>query len=293
MALRLHIVGAGRVGRVLARRWRESGLVDLGWILNRSLASAADAVAFIGAGRAVARAAPVAAEDWLMLALPDSVIAAEADRLAGMLGTRPALAFHLSGAEPARALRPLAPLVAAVHPVCPFASPALALSALAGRHAIAEGDGAALDALLPMFEALGMRTRRFAPTDKRLYHAAMIAASNFLATLDALALDLAESAGLDSDTGLALLCDLQRSALATIEGLGPVRALTGPFERGDRATVARLLDAARQLPPDARALFAALAQATEALAARKHAGADGPCRQTGIAPRPGDAHGRV
>lgn len=269
----LHIAGAGRTARTLARLWFEAGVLRIGQVCNRSLDSAAEAVDWIGQGTAVERFEGIDAGDWLMLGVPDSVIAARVAE--GLPGVE--LAFHLSGAEPATCLQGVAGAVASIHPVCAFADPALALRRFAGSFAVGEGDAAALDRLLPAFEAIGARTVRFRPGNKRLYHAAMIAASNFLCTLDRLALDLAEAGGMPAEQALPLIRTLQDGALATIAEQGPTRALTGPIERGDPTTCGTLADAVRAeggADPAFRQrvepLLRALALATVALAQDKH-----------------------
>src|SRR5689334_15094849 len=50
----INIIGCGKAGRTLARLWHEDGVFRIQDILNRSIQSAAEAAAFIGAGRAVA-----------------------------------------------------------------------------------------------------------------------------------------------------------------------------------------------------------------------------------------------
>lgn len=273
MAVTLHIVGCGRVGRVLARLWHEAGTLDIGWVLNRTPASADAAALFIGAGHAVPSPGTIAPGDWLMLALPDGSIERVIEQISRQLDGSPMLVFHLSGAESAELLRPLGGMCASVHPVCPFADPESMLQRFAGSHVLGEGDQEALDRLLPAFAAIGAQPHRFAPGNKRLYHAATIAASNFLAVIDALALDLAEAGGVDRELATALLVGLQRTALDNIEQLGPIRALTGPIERADRITAARLAAAASALPATDRDTFFALARAAARLAERKHGAA--------------------
>lgn len=270
MATRLNIIGCGRAARVLARLWHEAGQFRIGWILNRSPESAARARDFIGAGDAVAEPGRFQPGDWLMLGLPDGDLASVAEGLRATSGDRAALAFHLSGLESSEVLRGVADEVASVHPVCPFSDPGHALRRFAGSHALGEGDAGALDRVLPCFDAIGARAARFSPKDKRLYHAAMISASNFVVTLDDLALNLAEQAGLERDRALELITDLQRGALDNIAALGPVGALTGPIERGDESICDRLAAMSRALSGPQRALFSTLASATAALAARKH-----------------------
>ncbi|NKI34451.1 DUF2520 domain-containing protein [Wenzhouxiangella sp. XN79A] len=269
----LHILGAGRTARTLARLWHEAGVLTIGEVCNRSPASAAEAVDWIGQGRPVERFERIAPEDWLLIGVPDSAIAEVAD--AGLPFA--ALAFHLSGAEPASLLAGRAAAVAAVHPVCAFAEPDLARRQFPGRYAVGEGDAAALDRLLPAFEAIGARTLRFRPDDKRLYHAAMIAASNFLCTLDQLAEDLAVAGGLAAGDARRLIATLQAGALDTIAERGGAGALTGPIERGDAATCAAMMDRIRARAGDDEAfgrqvlpLLAVLAGSTVDLARRRH-----------------------
>ena len=267
MAVTLHIVGCGRAGSSLARLWADQGTFSIGQVVNRRIESAQAAVDFIGRGRAAARLGAIGADDWLMLAVPDGQLEPVAGQLAASLEASPKLAFQISGAEPADVLRSLDCPVASVHPVCPFSDPGRALGTFAGSYALGEGDADALVAVLPAFEAIGAETMRFVPLDKRRYHAATIAASNFLNVLDELALGLAESAGLETQQALKVIAALQRTGLANIEQAGPLQALTGPIERGDRAVCERLVRTPGVAGND---LFLALARATVDLADRKH-----------------------
>lgn len=304
MAVTLHIVGCGRVGRSLARLWADAGTFSIGQVVNRSSESARRAIEFIGQGRATEALESMGSEDWLMLAAPDSRLAAIADAIAGTLGANgdmarsgPVLAFHVSGAEPADVLRPIGCPVASVHPVCPFSDPVRATETFPGSYALGEGDDEALDRVLRAFDEIGAETMRFSPTDKRRYHAATIAASNFLNVLDDLALRLAESAGLASDDALKVIVALQRAGLANIERAGPAQALTGPIERGDRALCERL---AGTPGVAGDGLFMALARAAVDLAERKHgkpfSDAGGPLRALFVEPdvaRSGGSDGGV
>ena len=267
MAITLHIVGCGRAGSSLARLWADQSTFSIGQVVNRSIESARSAVRFIGQGRPAARLKGIAADDWLMLAAPDGQLEIIAAELQASLEAPPGVAFHLSGAEPAAVLRPVGCPIASVHPVCPFSDPERALRTFPGSYAVGEGDPEALAAVLPAFEAIGAETMRFEPVDKRRYHAATIAASNFLNVLDDLALGLAESAGLERHKALRVIVALQRSGLANIEQAGPLQTLTGPIERGDRAMCERLV---RTPGVAGNELFLALARSTLELAERKH-----------------------
>lgn len=265
----LHVIGCGRAGRAIARRLVATGRVAPGLVVNRSPASAAEAVAFIGGGEAATAMDERLAGGWLMLGLPDGVLAAEVDALSRRLPVRPALAFHLSGALPADVLAPLDVPAASVHPVRAFADPQFAIEHFERTWCVAEGNGQALACLQPVFEAAGARWLGFASTRKSAWHAATVAASNFLVTTQALARELAVSAGLPEAQAAEVLADLQQGTLESVRASDPVRALTGPLERGDLAACRRLAEALDAMPAGQRRLFAVLAQATLDLAEAK------------------------
>lgn len=268
----LHIIGCGRAARALARLWHRQGVLHIGRVMNRSLDSARAAIDFIGAGEAVTRPDDGMAGAWLLLGLPDGELEAFAAGLADRIAGRPELVFHLSGSVAANVLAPLACPVAAVHPVRAFANPEDAARNFAGTWCVGEGDEAALGKVLAVFETIGARTARLESRDKRLYHAATVAASNFLVALHQLARDLATQSGLPADSAVPMLIDLQRDTLRNLEAADPVAALTGPIERGDVAACRNLLDAVAQLAPEHQDLFRAQARAVVQLARRKSPG---------------------
>ena len=79
---RLNLVGAGRVGKTLARLWHLQGRLRIQDVLTTSPASAAAAIEFIGAGHAVSGLADMRPADIWMIATPDAQIADMALQLA-------------------------------------------------------------------------------------------------------------------------------------------------------------------------------------------------------------------
>jgi len=265
-APQLHILGCGRAARAVARRLIETALVRPGLIVNRSLDSARRAVEFLGAGKAAERLDERVANGWLMLGLPDGVLAESAEVWTRELPVMPELVFHLSGSVEAAVLSAIGVPAAAVHPVRAFADPDAAAENFAGTWCVAEGDEAALSRLRPIFEAAGGRWLAFAARDKSAWHASTVAASNFLVTIQGLARELAERAGLPEAQAVTVLCDLQQGVLDTLRERTPQQALTGPIERADEAACARLVAAASGLEAHQARLFTELARATLALA---------------------------
>jgi predicted short-subunit dehydrogenase-like oxidoreductase (DUF2520 family) len=271
----LNIVGAGHVGRVLGRLFYRHGVFDIQDVLTRSEASALDAVAFIGAGRALAQASDLRPAAVWMLAVGDDQIgptcAALAD--AGLFGK--ATVFHCSGAKASTELQAASQAgaqVASVHPVRSFADPQAVADAFKGTWCGVEGDEEALALLSPAFEAIGARLVTIDPAAKTVYHAASVFASNYLVTVLDAALRAYTAAGVPPEVARELARPLASETLANVFRLGAPAALSGPVARGDLATVARQQAALQDWDPATASLYAALVEATTSLAGRKQRG---------------------
>jgi len=270
----LNLVGAGHVGRTLGRLFATRGVFDVQDVVTRSVASAQDAVAFIGAGRALPDAAAARPAVVWMLAVADDAIAPVAAQLAQTATLADAVVFHCSGAKASNeldVLRRAGAHMASVHPVRSFADPATVAAAFDGTFCGVEGDEAALATLLPAFEAIGARPVRIDAAAKTVYHAAAVFASNYLVTVMDAALRAYQAAGIPADVARELARPLATETLANVLRLGPEAALTGPIARGDAATVARQHDAVAGWDGPTGALYDALATATWDLARRKRA----------------------
>ena len=274
MTATLNLVGAGHVGRVLGRLFAASGSYRVQDVLTRSHASALDAVAFIGAGVALADMASLRRADVWLLAVGDDQIAPVCAQLAASGLLHDALVFHCSGARASSELAAASSAgarVASVHPVRSFADPAAVAQDFAGTFCGVEGDAAALDQLAPALAAIGARMVVIDAAAKTVYHAAAVFASNYLVTVIDAALRAYQSAGIPPEVALALARPLATETLDNVFRLGPEAALSGPIARGDLATVARQQQAIDGWHSPTGALYAALADATSALALRKRA----------------------
>ena len=276
MALSLNIVGAGHVGRVLGRLFHQRGVFTLQDVLTRSIASAEDAVAFIGAGRALAQAADLRPAQVWMLAVGDDQIAPVCAALAASGLLEGATVFHCSGAKASTELQAASEAgarVASVHPVRSFADPAAVAAAFDGTWCGVEGDPDALALLSPACEAIGARMVTIDAAAKTVYHAASVFASNYLVTVLDAALRAYVAAGVPPTVARELARPLASETLANVFKLGAPGALSGPIARGDVATVARQHAALQDWDAPTAALYAALVDATTALAERKRSGA--------------------
>jgi predicted short-subunit dehydrogenase-like oxidoreductase (DUF2520 family) len=183
----------------------------------------------------------------VFLAVPDDALLSVAERLAEAGGRIPAtVAFvHLSGAQQLNALDPLRAKhpVGSFHPLQSFPEP----RAPASLHGVVVGvdasNAALLRGLAGLARALGARPKRVTDSQRALYHAAAVFASNYVDVLLCTAVELLQLAGWSEKEAIAGLLPLTEGTLATVRSRGPVRALTGPVRRGDVNTVERHLAA--------------------------------------------------
>jgi predicted short-subunit dehydrogenase-like oxidoreductase (DUF2520 family) len=261
VAVRLAIVGPGRVGQVLGRLWAEAGIDLLGFV-GRSPAGVAAAVRFCGRGRALALADLATARVVVFAVGDPDLPAAVAAVVAAVPRRGPGLWLHTSGRYGTEVLGPLRGAgvrLGALHPAAPIADAVSALRRLAGQPAVLLGDEGALGLLRRLALRLQMRPLLGRPGDRLLYHAACALAANGLTALRA-AVDevLATSGVLAPADGATLAQALMASALRECGEQGPAAALSGPVVRGDDATVAAHRAALRRQSRDLDDVYRAL-----------------------------------
>lgn len=266
----LNIIGAGNLGRTLARLWSERRIFRVGSICNRREASAIEAATFIGAGTPAADIQSMASADFWLIAVGDDQIEAVATELAAHLNGKlhedqnshaAPVVFHCSGALTSSALAACAPAkLASAHPVHSFVNPERSVSELPGAFVALEGDRIALEHLDHAFTRLDCTCITLNPEQKLLYHTGSVMACNYLTVLMDLSLQTFAAAGIDERTARQLLAPIVMQTAKNNVELGPEKALTGPLARGDVQTVARQLEALTALAePQPRATPPALA----------------------------------
>ena len=269
----ISIVGCGKLGRSLGRLWTQSAVARIGDVLNRSAASAEDAVLFMGAGRAASSLATLEKNDIYLIGTGDTDITTSCAQLAASgLIDETTVVFHCSGALNSgylQAARECGAAVASIHPVKSFALPELVINEFAGTFCGVEGDARALAVLLPLFEAIGAVMVPIDGERKVLYHSAAVMASNYLVTLLDTACALYAEVGIGPATARAMLAPLTRGTLENALQAGPEAALTGPIARGDMETVARQQAALDASHPEIGDLYRRFAHLTAELARRK------------------------
>lgn len=269
----INIIGCGNVGTVLARLWVESGVLTIQDVMNRSMASAARAVSFIGAGRPLDAFKDLCAADIYLIGTPDDRIAQCCRDLADTGLLKPGdIVFHCSGALPSSVLQSASrrgASVASVHPIRSFAEPEQLVRSFAGTFCGVEGDRGAVDILEQCFSSIGAQLVPIDAQFKSVYHSAAVFASNYLVTLLDTAIEAYAAAGVPRDVALGLMEPLVRGTVDNVFRLGPTDALTGPIARGDTATVVRQYRAVSVWNKRCGLLYKLLGKLTADIAARK------------------------
>lgn len=231
------VIGAGRLGGVLARSLRTAGFEVLGPLRrDQSMPSA----------------------DIALLCVPDAAIPA----VAFVARPHVRLVGHVSGATS------LDDVDFRIHPLQTFTG--------SETPDVFEGIGAAVagrtdDALAVARQlaiALGARPFTIDDDHRASYHAAASFSSNFVLTLLDAAEQLAAEAGIPADDARGLLAPLVRRTVDNWVAAGAPDALTGPIARGDARTIERQRDAVEADAPHLAPLFTELVTATRAVARR-------------------------
>jgi predicted short-subunit dehydrogenase-like oxidoreductase (DUF2520 family) len=271
--VKIALVGAGVLGTSLGIVLRKAGH-EVVAIASRTLKSARAAAGLIGDVRVVGDVGTVAlGADIVLLAVPDRAIPMVGIQIAsGGALRRGAVVAHLSGALPAgvlTAVRAAGGHPGCCHPLQTFADVEAAVDALPGSFFFLEGDEEAVDVLRSLVLSVDGRPVPLDSASKPLYHAAAVAASNYLVAVVDYAVGLLKKAGVPHDVALPALLPLIQGTVRNLEAVGLPEALTGPIARGDIGTLKNHLVALRQAPGDLVRLYGALGRRTVDVALRK------------------------
>jgi predicted short-subunit dehydrogenase-like oxidoreductase (DUF2520 family) len=265
-ALRVGVIGAGRVGAVLAAALRAAGH-DVVAVAGESDASRGRAADLLPGVPVLKPSAVARAADLLLLTVPDDMLSNVVTMLADSGALRAGqYVVHTSGAHGLAILEPAARVGAravALHPAMTFTGTAVDLERLPG--CVFGLTAGPLERPLAerVVADLGGRPTWVPEEMRTLYHAGLAHGANHLVTLVSEAMGLLTAAGVDDAAGT--LRPLLQAALDNALAQGDA-ALTGPIVRGDVKTVAAHVAEIERTRPDTLPSYLALARATLARA---------------------------
>ena len=267
------IIGCGTVGTAIGKLLARAGYRITG-VATRSLETADRAANIIGAQRFSDRPWDLTLDaNLVFITTPDDAIQSTCKAIAEHNGfEKGSVVIHCSGALSSAILSPAkacGAFVATLHPLQSFASVEQAEKLVPGSFCAVEGDDAALPIMRQLVKDLGGVFMEVSSDGKTLYHAAAVAASNYLVALIHVALELDRSAGIPPDASFWALLPLIKGTLDNIGAKGIPEALTGPIARGDVDTVAAHLQAIKARTPNLLMIYSTLGLHTVDLAKAK------------------------
>ena len=299
------IIGAGRVGTALGLALKAANYrVEI--VVTKHRVSARRAATLIGPqtvglvedqldGLSRSQLASFNRASLTIIATPDDSIAPLAQRLATVFRFKsiglarrgksaPPVVLHTSGALPSSVLEPLRKLgfaIGSLHPLLSISDPKSGADLFSRAFFSVEGDGPAVSLARSIVHNLGGRAFDIPADAKALYHAAALTASPNMIALFDIALEMLSSCGLSRRRARQVLLPLVESTLANLKLQDPKLALTGPFKRGDAATIRKHIAAMRSADlHDALAAYALLGRRSLAMAKDRRTN---PSRQQAIA----------
>ena len=259
---RVGVIGAGRVGAVLAAALRAQGH-EIVAVAAESTLSRERAHTLLP-GVPICKPTEVARRsDLLLLTVPDDMLANVATQLVGAGAIKAgARVVHTSGRHGLAVLdvvRAVGAHPMAVHPAMTFSGTSVDLGRLSGCVFGVTVDDADRDEAADLVRAFSGTPMWVAEENRTLYHAGMAHGANHLVTLVAQSMDLLARAGADDPA--AALRPLLTAALDNALAHGDA-ALTGPIVRGDVNTIRAHVDGILVSAPDTLPSYVTLARAT-------------------------------
>lgn len=263
-------IGAGKVGFALGKFMKSKGKEIAGYY-SRNTASAALAAQYTDSTSYEDLAALVRASDVLFLTVPDGSISRVFEEVS-RYPIRGKYICHCSGALSAEEAFPGVGNTGAhafsVHPLFAVSDPYRAYRELADVFFVLEGEEAHLPEMERFLADLSLRVRTIRSAQKTRYHVAAVMASNLVIALLSESIDLLAACGFSEEEARGALAPLVRGNVEHVLKDGAEKALTGPAERGDAATIRKHFAVMEQ--EDTRRLYELLTRKLLAIAEKKH-----------------------
>lgn len=242
--LTVSVIGVGRLGTAIALALSAAGYKVVSLVgRRRQQVRKAAAILEVPCELLVAgEMADYIPAELVIVAVPDDSIAEVSEKLVQVrLPKRNrSTVLHTSGALSSAIFADLARRgwhTGSLHPLISVSDPRVGATAFRKSFWCVEGDNVALRLARRVVRDVGGRSFTIDSRDKPLYHAAAVMSSGNVMALFDVALGMLEKCGLSRSEAQRVLLPLLESTVANLNRLPPEKAMTGPFSRGDLATV--------------------------------------------------------
>ncbi|HEX6731268.1 MAG TPA: DUF2520 domain-containing protein [Pyrinomonadaceae bacterium] len=238
------IIGAGRLGTAIAIALSRSGYKVVSLVGRRrpqvrKAAAILDGPCELLVAKEITRYTPA---ELVIVAVPDDSIAEISDALDQIQQPKRhrSTVLHTSGALSSAVFRNLKTkgwYTGSLHPLISVSDPQVGATAFRTSFWCVEGDTNALRLARQVVRDVGGSSFTINSKDKPLYHAAAVMSSGNVIALFDVALEILERCGLERRQAQKVLLPLLQSTVSNLFSLSPETSMTGPFSRGDLATV--------------------------------------------------------
>ena len=270
--MKIGFIGAGKVGCSLGKLLAGRGLTVAGYY-DSDREAADEAARFTDSASFSDMQRLAEAVDILFLTVPDGLIRPvflDLARSGADLDGK--LICHCSGSISSReafdGIRETGAFGYSVHPLFAVSSRFETYKELGEAFFSLEGDPSRIDDMSALLTQAGLRFQIIDPSAKTRYHLAAVYASNLVCGLIGEASRLLQECGFGEEDAIKALTPLIEGNVDHALAAGPVRALTGPVERGDVTTLEKHLSVCEKA--EDRQLYLLLSRKLLDLARIKH-----------------------
>lgn len=273
--MRIGLIGAGKVGTTLGKYFitgkemvpREN--FTLTGYYSRNPKSAQEAADFTNSTQYDTLEQIIEDSDLLFLTVPDDAVSMLWNRIK-RLPIKEKIICHCSGSLSSAIFSGIeykGAYAYSIHPLFAISSKTDSYQMISEAVFTIEGMPRHLDRLRKFLQSFGNTVEIVETETKAKYHAAAVMASNHIAALAQIAIDLLQQCGFSEPSAKKALGPLMYHNVVSVSEKGPVEALTGPIERNDIGTVKKHLDC---LDTETKALYVQLSDILIGIAKEKH-----------------------
>ncbi|QHG92287.1 DUF2520 domain-containing protein [Coxiella endosymbiont of Amblyomma sculptum] len=246
VSIKINFIGAGRVGKTIAKQIVDKKAAVIQGVHNLSLESAKEAITYIGQGMAFKSIRELPSSDITFITTYDDAIADCCQDLAKSCNLkRGSIVLHCSGSLSSDLLTSVKKrdcYIASVHPMRSFLIPPKNKNSDRVYSCTFEGDKKSLSLLSSLFGMINYSIYPINKQDKSICHIASVFASNYLVTLYDKSLSCLKNSEITEEDGFEIILNLMKSTLDNLEfSRSTSKSLTGPISRGDLGTIKRHL----------------------------------------------------